>query len=199
VAVGLLSIIGYGLLGWLPTALHRRFDVPVGDVAIMNGMFMLFLNTTGILLSGRIADALSGRGKIDAAIRICVVIAAVNTLWGTVGPLMPTLEGAYVFFALLACTMSAYTAMAPLAINLITPNQMRGQVAALYLLMSNLIGLGLGPTLMPMVSDYLLGDPSKIYQAIAIVIAVSGSAAALLFAWICPRYAQLVRAAEAWN
>ena len=132
-AVGLLSIIGYGFLGWLPTALHRRFDVPVGDVAIVNGVFTVVLNTTGILLAGRIADALAARGVGDAAMRVCVVIAVSNTLWGTLGPLMPTLHGAYALLAMLAFTMSAYTAMAPLAINMVTPNQMRGQVAALYL------------------------------------------------------------------
>lgn len=199
VAVGLLSIIGYGFLGWLPTALHRRFDVPVGDVAIMNGVFTLVLNTTGIFLAGRIADALAGRGVGDAAMRVCLVIAVSNTLWGTLGPLMPTLGSAYVLLAFLACTMSAYTAMAPLAINMITPNQMRGQVAALYLLVNNLIGLGLGPTLMPLVSDYLLDDPGKVYQAMAIVTAACGALAAALYAWICPRYARLVKEAAAWN
>jgi MFS family permease len=95
--------------------------------------------------------------------------------------------------------MSAYTAMAPLAINMVTPNQMRGQVAALYLLINNLIGLGLGPTLMPLVSDYLLDDPAKVYQAIAIVTAGCGTLAAVLYAWICPRYARLVKEASAWS
>ena len=54
IAVGLLSIIGYGFLGWLPTALHRRFDVPVGDVAIVNGVFTLVLNTAGIFLAANL-------------------------------------------------------------------------------------------------------------------------------------------------
>ncbi len=198
-AVGLLSIIGYGFLGWLPTALHRRFDVPVGDVAIVLGASTLVLNTAGIVLSGRIADALAARGMRDAAMRVCVVIAVSNTLWGTLGPLMPTLGSAYVLLAFLSLTMSAYTAMAPLAINMVTPNQMRGQVAALYLLMNNLIGLGLGPTLMPLVSDYLLGDPARVYQSMAIVTGVSGALAALLYARICPRYARLVQESAQWN
>ena len=73
------------------------------------------------------------------------------------------------------------------------------QVAALYLLINNLIGLGLGPTLMPLVSDYLLDDPAKVYQAIAIVTAGCGALAAVLYAWICPRYARLVKEAAAWN
>ena len=199
VAVGLLSIIGYGFLGWLPTALHRRFDVPVGDVAIVNGVFTLVLNTSGILLAGRIADTLAGRGVRDAAMRICVVIALSNTLWGTLGPLMPTLHSAYVLLACLACTMSAYTALSPLAINMVTPNQMRGQISAMYLLMSNLIGLGLGPTLMPLVSDYLLDDPTRVYQAIAIVTAGCGSLAALLYTMIRKPYARLVQEAAAWQ
>ena len=199
VAVGLLSIIGYGFLSWLPTALHRRFDAPVGDIAIVNGVFTLALNTSGILLAGRIADTLAGRGVRDAAMRICVVIALSNTLWGTLGPLMPTLHSAYVLLACLACTMSAYTALSPLAINMVTPNQMRGQISAMYLLMSNLIGLGLGPTLMPLVSDYLLDDPTRVYQAIAIVTAGCGSLAALLYTMIRKPYARLVQEAAAWQ
>jgi MFS family permease len=199
VAVGLLSIIGYGYLGWLPVALNRRFDMPIGDLAIINGLFTLFFNTTGIFMAGRIADALAARGIRDAALRVCNVIAAANGVWGTLGLLMPTLPLALAALALMAFTMSAYTGLVPLAINLVTPNQMRGQVAAIYLLVNNLIGLGIGPALMPFVSDHVIGDPAKVYLSMAIVTASCASGALLLFVFLRTRYARHVEEAAAWS
>ena len=199
VAVGLLSVIGYGYLGWLPVALNRRFDVPVGDVALVLGVATLIFNTSGILLAGRIADALAARGLQDAALRVCLGVALANSLTGTCAPLMPSILGSYGVLVLLGLTMSAYTALVPLAINLVAPNQMRAQIGALYLLVSNLIGLGIGPALVPFVSDHLIGDPAKVYLSLAIVTFCSGLVAAALFAWLRPRYARCVALARAWS
>jgi MFS family permease len=199
VAMGLLSIIGYGYLGWLPVALNRRFGMPIGDLAIINGVFTLLLNTTGIFMAGRIADVLAARGLRDAAIRVCIFIAASNTFWGTLGLLMPTLPLTLGALAMMAFTMSAYTGLAPLAINLATPNQMRGQVAAIYLLVNNLIGLGIGPALMPFVSDHVIGDPAQVYLSMAIVTACCGSMACALFLLLRTRYARRVEEAAAWS
>jgi len=199
VAVGLLSIVGYGYLGWLPVALNRRFEVPIGDIAVVNGFITLVFNTTGIFMAGRISDLLASRGRRDAAVHVCLFIAISNTLWGTLTPLMPSTTTAFASLAMLSLTMSAYTALVPLAINLVTPNQMRGQVAAVYLLVNNLIGLGIGPALMPFVSDHLIGDPMRVYQSIAIVTLGCGTAATLIFVFLRARYARRVEEAAAWS
>ena len=54
-------------------------------------------------------------------------------------------------------------------LQLMTPNRMRGQVMAVYLLVANLIGLGLGPTVLAATTDYVFGADEAIGQAIALV------------------------------
>ena len=58
-----------------------------------------------------------------------------------------------------------YVAMGPMAVNQVTPNQMRAQISSAYLFTVNLIGLGVGPTLVPLISDYVLRDPMQIRWA----------------------------------
>ncbi len=69
------------------------------------------------------------------------------------------------------------------ALQLITPNAMRGQVSAVYLFVVNLVGIGLGPFLVGAVTDRVLGDPAAVGDSIALV---AGSAAPLaaLALWI---------------
>jgi MFS family permease len=199
VGVGLLSIIGYGVAGWLAVALNRKFGMPVGDVAMVNGSITLVFNTFGIFMAGRIADLLYARGRHDGAVRLCLFVACSTLLWGTLMPLMPGRDGTYAILALLSLTISAYAALVPMAVNLVTPNQMRGQASALYLLVNNLIGLGIGPALIPLVSDHVIGDPAKVHLSMAAVTAVCGSAAALIFIVVLPRYRQRLAEAAAWN
>ena len=68
--------------------------------------------------------------------------------------------------------------MGPMAVNQVTPNQMRAQVSAVYLFTVNLVGLGLGPYLVPMISDYILRDPMQIRWGLLIVVVTTGTIAA---------------------
>ena len=52
-----------------------------------------------------------------------------------------------------------------------TPNQMRAQASAFYLFMTNLIGLGLGPTVVALFTDYVFSDTMMIrYSLICMVL-----------------------------
>jgi len=62
-----------------------------------------------------------------------------------------------------------------------TPNQMRAQASALYLFLTNLIGLGLGPTAVALFTDYVFGDPAMIrYSLIAVVVIFNPIAVVLI-------------------
>ena len=63
-----------------------------------------------------------------------------------------------------------YVAMGPMAVNQVTPNQMRAQVSSVYLFTVNLLGLGFGPALVPFISDYILRDPMQIRWGLLIVV-----------------------------
>ncbi|NIL98302.1 MAG: MFS transporter, partial [Planctomycetales bacterium] len=55
------------------------------------------------------------------------------------------------------------------AMQLVTPNQMRGQVSALYLFAVNLCGIAWGPTIAALFTDYVFKDDMAVGYSIAIV------------------------------
>ena len=58
------------------------------------------------------------------------------------------------------------------ALQHIFPNQVRGQVSALYLFLLNLGGGSLGPLLPGVFNDYLFHDPNMVGYSLAITIAI---------------------------
>ena len=58
------------------------------------------------------------------------------------------------------------------ALQAIAPNRVRARVIALYLLVGNVIAFTVGPTGVALISDYWLGDPTRIGVAIAILSAI---------------------------
>ena len=78
--------------------------------------------------------------------------------------------------------------------QILPPNQMRAQISALFLLVSNLIGLGLGTTAVALLTDHLFKDPLQVGNSISLLnVGASALTIALLFAG-CRHYrASLVR------
>jgi hypothetical protein len=57
-------------------------------------------------------------------------------------------------------------------------------VSAIYLLVINIVGIGLGATVASAISDYVFADEARIGDGVSVVALVSAPLAALLF-WRC--------------
>jgi hypothetical protein len=87
-----------------------------------------------------------------------VLFTQVGDLGGSLGLLAVAM-----FFA--SFPMPASTA----AMQILPPNQMRAQISALFLLISNLIGLGLGTSLVALATDRLFHDPLQVGASISLL------------------------------
>jgi MFS family permease len=58
------------------------------------------------------------------------------------------------------------------ALQVIAPNRLRAQITALYFLVGNLIALGIGPTMVALITDYFYGDPGMLPYSMALVCAI---------------------------
>jgi hypothetical protein len=187
-------------VSWAPTALSQDFHVPIGTIALGIGIIAATCGSLGMYGAGKISDWLTSRGRADAAIVVCIGIAVFTGVTGTLAQVTDSLTLVWVFTALLNLTLSSYSALAPMALGLVTPNQMRGQVSAVYLLVLNLIGLGVGPVLVPLISDHVLRDPMKLRAAMAIVSVVCSATAVILLCVLRPIYARgVTEAAARWR
>lgn len=86
------------------------------------------------------------------------------------------------FFA--SFPMPASTAVMPI----LPPNQMRAQVSALFLLVPNLIGLGLGTTTVALLTDRLFHDPLQLGSSISLLNAGASVLTVILVLIGCKAY-----------
>jgi hypothetical protein len=84
------------------------------------------------------------------------------------------------------------------ALQVITPNPMRGQVTALFLVVFNLIGFGLGPTFIALLTDYLFGADSFLPYSLALAAGILGPVAVYVIWRGLKPYGESVVRARSW-
>ena len=139
--------------------------------ALSGGFFTTLLHKRG-LARANIVTALIG---FTALVPITITFPLAPT-----GILALTGIGLLNFFA--ASTLGgAYAALMD-----ITPNCLRARIAALYLLIMNIVAVGFGPTVVALFTDYVFEDPSKLPEALSLTALWASplSVAALWFAFI---------------
>jgi len=178
----------YCLMSWTPAFYMRRFGLSPVETGYMLGIVMLVANTTGVFCGGWLNDWLLRRGRSDAPMRAawigaaCMFVPAIAfTQTTSLGASLAWLVAA-MFFASFPLPTSAA------AMQALAPNQMRAQVSAMFLLVSNLIGLGLGTTLVAVITDKVFGSPLAVGHSMAIINAVAIVLAAVLLFVGCKQY-----------
>jgi MFS family permease len=199
VAQGLLSMCGYCAAAWLPTALVRAYGVSYGQVGKIFGVSTILMNSTGIILAGILCDRLTRSGRKDAPIIVALLSGCGIAVFGCLPSVMPTVPLIWVAMFVAGLTFNAYNGVGPMAINQVTPNQYRAQVSAVYLFVLNVLGLGVGPTLVPLLNDHLFHDPLKIRFSLIIVVFCAALTAITLLWIVRPIYRQKLTEAASWQ
>ncbi|MDH4580735.1 MFS transporter [Pseudomonas sp. BN415] len=175
----LLMLVGYGMGAWAPSFFIRTYGWTPTEVGLIYGSIVLVCGCLGVVSGGRLADYLRKRGYKDASMRVGL-IAAVLGLPTAFAPLASTGELAAALQIPAVFFMSMPIGVAVAALQEIMPNQMRGQAVALYSLIASLIGLGLGPTAVALITDYGFRDPMAVRYSMVIVSLIGLSTGALL-------------------
>ncbi|MFO1376556.1 MAG: MFS transporter [Steroidobacteraceae bacterium] len=174
----LLYMIGTSLLvtvlnahiGWMPTSFVRSHGAAPGEIGVVFGPVYLLAGAAGTVLAGWLA----GRGGDDPIghqlrwMRLGVLLLLVPAV---AAPLAPTLYGGLAAIGVAVFLMSAIVAMASLPFQYSAPIGVRAQVLALFGLLSSLLGTGLGPLLVGVLSDAFAGSEHPLARALVVVAA----------------------------
>jgi MFS transporter, Spinster family, sphingosine-1-phosphate transporter len=166
----LTSFVGYGLGQWMPAFFMRVHAMGIAETATYFGLVLGVASAIGTVLGGTIADKLASRDRRNyawlpaggvliafpfyvvamlndnpyIAIAILVAPSLLNSLW--LGPAFGTIQN-------------------------LAPMRMRALASAVMLFVLNIIGLGLGPFLVGVLSDLLSGTFGQDSLRYAILIA----------------------------
>ncbi|MEM7727985.1 MAG: MFS transporter [Pseudomonadota bacterium] len=173
VGLGLLSMVSYSFI-WLPSFFIREFGWTPGQYGLWVGWIVIIFGSLGILAGGVASDKLTARGRMDAPLLVLIAFGAVSIVFAVATPLMPGPYLSLAAYAVATFFLMAPFGLAPTAIQILTPNELRGQVSALYLLVMNLLGLGLGPIVVAVLTDTVFRDETLLGLSIAVACAVLG-------------------------
>ena len=149
---GLVSLGAYALAFWAAPYAETVLKLPKEELAFILGANGAVSGFLGVILGGRMSDALRARNPAGRIIMIMVgIIAPVIPIWigfttesGTLFYVMNFLAG---FFAATALGAAAATTQ-----DLVLPH-MRGTSTASFFLATTLVGLALGPYMVGQISD----------------------------------------------
>ena len=165
----LLAVKSYGIATWIPTFMIRTHGWSVGEAGIYFGLTLTTAAVCGVLIGGRLADWLAKRGMADAKIVIAITGNLLTLIPIVIYPLVSDGVTAMVFIGTYYVTAAATTPMGVAIIQEITPPRMRGQLSAVFAFAGILIGMGLGPLSVALLTDYVFEDPADLRYSLAIV------------------------------
>ena len=183
----------YSLLGWAPAYYMRHFGLDASQTGYILGSIILVANTSGALFCGWLIDFFSKRGYSDAAIRAgaigCAALIIPSVLFTQIDNMQ--LSFALIFVAMFFSTFPIPASAA--ATQMLTPNQLRSQVSAKFLLISNLIALGVGTTAVALITDRYYENTLMVGNSISIVNAIAGLIGVFLLYKGCQYYRESMK------
>lgn len=196
-AMGIKSMMLFGVQSWTPTFFVRTYGWTVPQIGFMTGLILLIISPLGLITGGWLAERYAKKGYDDANMRVVLIATAASLPVTILFPLMPTPELALTGIALAQFILSLGIGPGNAALQIITPNQMRGQVSAMYMFIFNIVGYGLGPTAVALFTDYVFHAESALRYSIATVAAIAAPIALLVVWYGLKPYGQSVVRANA--
>jgi MFS family permease len=162
--------ITYG--SWMPTIIARTWALPPQLIGIFFGGCLLICAPIGAWCGGYFIDLLQQRGRPDAAEIVGLWVTIIFIPFGIAAPIVPGVGE--MFFALGAQLLvaGAYQPVGASLLAKITPPRLMGKVTAIYLLIYYLLGRGLGPFVVAVISDNFYSGPQALGFGLGTVTAI---------------------------
>ena len=149
----LVTASSSAMMSWIGSLLVRSHGQSLENVGLITGLCMGGFGALGTLLFGWRAER---QGSLDMRNqpRMMAVAAAVIAVSGTAVSLMPTVWGAAASLALFASLVAGLNGPTYALTQSLVQVRMRGTSMSTLVVLLNLVGVGVGPALAGVLSDY---------------------------------------------
>ena len=197
IGYSLVVLVLFAILTWVPAFFMRTYGWSAAEIGLAVGTLMLIFGGAGAVIGGWASDYLRMRGYSDAPIRATIVGLLILTPAVCLMPLVgdPVLSLSMLAVALIP--LFGIGALMPTAFQTITPGQFRAQISALALFSGNLVGMGLGPILVALITDYVFQDELSLGYSMALVVIAAAPLSAFILLSGVKRYRSRVEEMDA--
>ena len=157
-----LSIQGFAFLTWIVEFFVRIHGWSRTEIGLTYGSIAFLVGILGSVWAGFYAGRMLAKGRVDAPMRL--------TMWGTIalGPLavcMPLVDNDWLAITIII-PITFFMAMPPglsnAALQAISPNRLRGQMIAVYLICVSFLSYLFAPLIIGLMNDYVFGREDAI-------------------------------------
>lgn len=199
------ALAAYGLGTWSPSFLMRTHGLSLVQTGLLLGGAGAVSGIIGAVSGGLLCDRLSKRDKrwqlwlpaigafATAPLMLAFLLWPESQQFSVGSSMVPV---AIIFTLLGGIAAAFWIGPTYAAIQTLAPGNMRAQAAAIFLFMFNLVGMGLGPLVIGMLSDFL--EPSFGTNSLRYAMAISLSLVVLggiLFLRAAPKYVAVAKTA----
>ncbi len=159
-----------GMQAWRAPFLIRTYGWDEARIGNWLGFTFLAASLIGAVLGTVLVEALSKRYK-DAHVRAATILFAAAAPFEIIAPLMPS--GELSLLCLGVAMMCGLASAVPQnsAIQRITPNEMRGQITAIYLFMFIVFG-ALGSQLIGSITQRVFGSDADLWKTVVLTASI---------------------------
>jgi MFS family permease len=166
-SLALMGISSFAMIAWVPALLSRKYGMTPGQIGPQLGLFCMVGGVIGSLGMGIIGDALTKRYGKAARLGAAAVVALPSAL------IILIMAGVSTFGA------AGSMAVASASVQDVVSGRIRGVAASLVSLAGTMVGMGVAPTLVALLTDKVFHNPADLALSITTVGAPAALASAL--------------------
>ena len=197
--VSCINLSSYASSFWDITFLDRSYGWAPIESGISYGIAATAGQFGGTLAAGMLADYVTRRYGTDSQMKILLGIAFFSFWLRIIYPFMPTSDSSFMVMIPIFVLNGAPYGVAAAALQIMTPTRMRAQITAVYIFCITVIGLGLGPTAVALLTEHVFQDLQMLNYSLAITGGVCYLFANVLFYRGSRPYLQTVEISDALN
>lgn len=164
-----LGSLDAGGRAWGAAFFQRTYGWLPGQYGITSGVMSLTLMLSGLYLGTKWVEWFQSRGKMDGAFRVILYTRLASIPFAILMPLMPNPWLALTCSGVNFLALGMSGPMLNAVMLIVTPNRIRGQVAALYLFIFTVVGQGIAPFVTGFVTDRVFTSPDELRWSILLL------------------------------
>lgn len=164
-----IALAAYGLGSWMPTFFIRVHHWSASQAGIYYGTCVTVFGTLGGILGGILGDRWIAAGRHDARLILTIIGALCWMPLIVIAVYVSSGQAALSAIALAVGFSSFVNGLGPTTVHDIVPGWLRGQATALFFFVINLLGLGIGPTAVALVTDHVFADDLALRHSIPLI------------------------------
>ncbi len=174
-----LSTQGFSLFSWLVEYYVRNHEWSRTEIGLSYGFIAMIVGIIGSMWSGFYAGRLIARGTPDATLRLVMYATIALAPLAIALTLVPEPMVGIVILIPVTFLMAMPPGLMMTTLQVISPNELRGQMVAFYLISVSFLSYTFAPSLPAMISDFIFESELALGKSIS-ALAVVNYAIAIL-------------------